>query len=545
MKLPVADVTVLLLYLAGVVGFGCWFVRRSRTTEGFMAAGRSLPGWAVGLSIFGTYLSSNTFLGVPGKAFGSNWNPFVFSLSLPLAVMIAVRYFVPFYRRSGEISAYHHLEKRFGGWARTYAVICYLLTQLARIGTIMFGVALALHALTGWGMVNIMITAGVLITLYTMLGGIEAVIWTDVAQSIVLMIGAVVVTGMLLFGMPEGPGQIFSIAAEHHKFSLGSFGAGLGESTFWVVLIYGLVMNLNNFGIDQSFIQRYHAARSDRDAARSVWLSGLLYIPVSALFFFIGTSLFAYYQTQPEMLAEVKHQKAAEVLAAKAEAAGGEGANAAHGRAVHPAALAEKAAELEAADIGDKVFPHYIVRRLPPGMAGLLIAAICAAAMSSIDTSLNSSATVILSDIYRRYFRPGAGERESMRVLYAATLAIGALGTGVAVAMIGQKSVLDAWWKLSGIFAGGMLGLFLLGMISRRPGNPTAVTAVLVGLAMILWMTFSPESPWVAVPLRSPFHEFMIPVVGTLTILLGGLLLSRVVQRNDHHGGTEDTEKRV
>ncbi len=149
-RLPLIDILVLLAYLAGVVGFGCWFVRKSRSTDEFMAAGRSLPGWAVGLSIFGTYVSSISFLANPGKSYGGNWNPFVFSLSLPIAAWVAVRYFVPFYRAGGQISAYHHLEHRFGPWARTYAVICYLLTQLARMGTIMYLVALALAPLTGW-----------------------------------------------------------------------------------------------------------------------------------------------------------------------------------------------------------------------------------------------------------------------------------------------------------------------------------------------------------------------------------------------------------
>jgi solute:Na+ symporter, SSS family len=520
-KLVTIDIVVLLVYLAGVVGFGCWFVRRSRNTEGFMAAGRSLPGWVVGLSIFGTYLSSNTFLGVPGKAYGSNWNSFVFSLSLPIAAYLAVRFFVPFYRRTGEISAYHHLEKRFGIWARTYAVICYLLMQLARVGSIMFGVALAMHPLVGWNMAGIIIATGILVTFYTLVGGIEAVIWTDVVQSIVLMVGAIAITLMLLFGMPEGPGQIFSIAAEHHKFSLGSFGASVSQATFWVVLFYGLFMNLNNFGIDQSFIQRYHTAKSDKAAGRSVWLAALMYLPISLVFFFIGSSLFAYYQTpeHADMLSEVKQYVAEEKLAAENGQANG---------AAYQIRVKEKAATLESEDIGDKVLPHFIVRKLPPGMAGLLIAAIFAAAMSSIDTSLNSSATIILSDIYKRYIRPQAGEKESMRVLYGATLLWGTLGTSVAVAMIGVKSVLDTWWKLSGIFAGGMLGLFLLGLIGRRTRNHEAITAVIIGILVILWMTFS--SSWMALPeyLRSPFHDFMITAIGTLTILFVGMLISRI-----------------
>ena len=522
MKLPFVDLVVLVVYVLGVVAFGCWFVRKSRSTHEFMVAGRSLPGWAVGLSIFGTYLSSNTFLGVPGKAYGTNWNSFVFSLSLPVAVLIAVKYFVPFYRKSGEISAYHHLEKRFGAWARTYAVVCYLLMQLARMGAIMFGVALAMKALTGWPMAAIIVASGVLVTLYTLVGGIEAVIWTDVAQSIVLLIGALVVAGLLLFGMPAGPGQVFSIAVENGKFSLGSFGPGLTQPTFWVVLVYGITMNLKNFGIDQSYIQRYHVARSDREAIRSVWIGGLMYVPISMLFFFIGTALFAFYQAHPDMLMEVKHQVAAGRLAdvqPTLEAA------------AYRARLTDLAAGLTAADVGDRILPHFIVNGLPTGVAGLLIAAIFAAAMSSIDTSLNSSATVLLTDIYKRYIRPEAGERESMRFLHGATLAWGALAIAVALAMIGVKSVLDAWWRMSGTFAGGMLGLFLLGIIGKRVRRPAALTSAIVGLLLIFWMAFSPEWSGSLARLRCPLHPFLTSVVGTLTIVLLGLLLGLLTTR--------------
>jgi len=543
MTLPTLDLAVLLVYLAAVVAFGCWFVRRSGTTRQFMAAGGALPGWAVGLSIFGTYLSSNTFLGVPGKAFGSNWNSFVFSLSLPIAVILASRFFVPFYRRGGEISAYHHLEKRFGPWARTYAGACYLLTQLARVGSILFGVSLALQALTGWPIAPIILAAGALVTLYTLLGGIEAVIWTDVVQSIVLMGGAGVVACMLVFGTPGGPGEAVSIAADAGKFSLGSFAPDFTVSTFWVVLLYGTFINLNNFGIDQSFIQRYHTASSEAAARRSLWCGALLYVPISLLFFFIGSSLFSYYTARPEMMARVKRHVAAErakkvpdtFSAAKKVsgtffAPGKEGQGAREGEEGYEAMLAREAEALTDADIGDKVLPDFIVRKLPGGVAGLLIAAILAAAMSSIDTSLNSSATILLTDVYKRYVHPGATERQAMRVLRGATLAVGGLGTGAALGMIGVKSVLDAWWKLSGIFAGGMLGLFLLGLATRgsrtRSGAAGAV-AVLVGVLVILWLTFSPGS-FLPPVLHNPFHAHMTIVVGTLTIFLVGLAANRL-----------------
>ncbi len=496
--LPSVDIVILVLYVLAVVAYGAGFFRRSRTPRGFTAAGGAIPGWAVGLSLFGTYLSSNTFLGVPGKAYGTNWNSFVFSLSLPFAAWIAAKYFVPFYRERGEISAYTHLERRFGRWARTYAMVCYLLTQLARIGSILFGVALALGALTGWSPAVIIMATGLLVTLYTLLGGIEAVIWTDVVQSVILSVGALVVVVLLVLGMPEGPGQLLEIASASGKFSLGSAALDFTTSTVWVVFLYGLFTNLNNFGIDQSFVQRYHTARSDSEARRSVWFAAVLYIPISLLFFFIGSGLFSYYEARPDQKSDLEQ---AVVVP------GDEG---------HAQPTPE--------ELGDRVFPHFIANQLPPGAAGLLMAALFAAAMSSIDTSLNSSATVILSDLYPSRGR-SVSDREAMRVLYIGTVVVGFLGTGTALAMMGVTSVLDAWWTLSGIFAGGMLGLFLLGMISKRAKTPAAVTGVVAGLAVIIWMTLSPRLPEASV-LRSPFHANMIVVVGTLTIFLIGMLVS-------------------
>jgi solute:Na+ symporter, SSS family len=481
------DFIVLFAYVAGVFGLGCWFVRKSANTEEFMAAGRSLPGWVVGLSIFGTYVSSISFLANPGKSYAGNWNPFVFSLSLPIAAFIAVAFFVPFYRNGGEISAYTHLERRFGPWARTYAVVCYLLTQLGRVGTILYLVALALAPLTGWDVATIILVVGALVTIYTLLGGIEAVIWTDVVQSIVLTAGILVSVAVLMVQMPGGPREFNEIALRNAKFSLGSFGLSLAEPTFWVVLIYGLFVNLQNFGIDQSYVQRYITAKSDADARRSVWLGALLYIPISAILFFIGTALFAYYLGHSEVL---PHDVAGHVQA-------------------------------------DRVFPYFIVHELPAGLTGLLIAAILAAAMSSVDSSLNCSATLMLQDVYRRYLRPDADERQSMRVLYATTVLFGALGTGTALAMIGVKSALDAWWKIAGLFSGGMLGLFLLGVMSRAK-NAAAVAGVTCGVLVISWMALSPSTLWPAAwkEFASPFSDLLPIVFGTLAVFGVGVAVA-------------------
>ena len=484
-QMPAIDFAVLVLYLAGTVALGLWVGRKSRNPEGFMAANRSVPGWAVGLSIFGTYVSSISFLALPSKAFSSDWNVFVFSLAIPLAAWIAARHFVPFYRRAGALSSYEHLERRFGCWARIYAVGCYLLTQLARMGTILYLLALALSPLTGWSVPRLIVLTGVVVIVYTLFGGMEAVIWTDVMQSVVFIVGAFACVVALFFGMPRGPGQLFHIALGADKFSLGSFGPSLAAPTFWVVLVYAFFINLQNFGIDQSYVQRYQTAKDDRAAVGSVWFGALLYIPISAVFLFIGTGLFAFYQARPELL---------------------------------PEAMAARP---------DTVFPHFIVAQLPVGLSGLVIASVFAAAQSTVASSINCSATLLLCDVYRRHVRPGAGDRESMRVLWIASLVIGTLGTGAALAMMRIRSALDAWWELASIFSGGMLGLFLLGLLSRRARSAAGIVGVTIGLPLICWMSLSPRWTGSLARWASPFHGFLVIVFGTLAILLVGLLAAR------------------
>lgn len=486
----------------GMIGIGVWFSRKNNSTDQFTKASGHIPGWALGLSLYATFLSSNTFLGVPGKAFGSDWNAFVFSLSMPFAASIAAKYFVPFYRKSGLISAYTHLEHRFGPWARTYAMICFVLTQLARMGTIFFGIALTLQALTGIDMRTIIIVSGICIITYTMLGGMEAVIWTEVVQGIIKTVGALVVLGIVIYEMENGFTDIISIGSANDKFSLGSYDpSDFTSSTFWVIFLYGFFINLNNFGIDQNYVQRYHTAKSSREAARSIWLCVYWYVPVSLVFFFIGTALYAYFQQHPELIEGVKNQVAME-----------------KGVPVH---------SLQPADYGDKVLPYFMVTKVPSGLLGLIVAAILSAAMSTISSGMNSSATVFLKDIYQRYINKDVTPKQELRVLYLATGTMGVFAIATGIVMIGVKSILDIWWQLAGIFAGGMLGLFLLGMISRSTGNAAAKLATILGILVILWMTFSNFLPEEYAALKNSLHVNMVIVVGTLTIFLAGILLTK------------------
>jgi SSS family solute:Na+ symporter len=491
------DALVLIVYFAATLAVGLSFWKKSRSVAGFTAANGSLPGWVTGLSILGTYVSSISFLALPGKAYASNWNFFVFSLSVPLAAWVGVKYFLPFYRHGGHISAYEHLEARFGPWARTYASGCYLLTQTARIGTVTYLMALPMNVLLGWDLVTVIIVTGVTTTFYTFVGGIVGVIWTDAIQTLVLMAGAVLCAVLMVMGLPGGPGQLFEIAAANDKFDLGSFGLSLGESTFWVVLVYGLVINLQNFGVDQNYVQRYHTSRSDAEARKSVWLGSLLYVPLSALFFFIGTALFAYYTSQPEALPEMYRE----------------------------------------AGKSDSVFPWFIVSVLPPGVTGLLLASIFAAAMSTISSSLNSSATIFLNDYYLRYVNRGASEKSTMRALYFSTVGFGIAGTGLGIAMINVKSALDAWWMLAGVFSGGMLGLFLLGFLARTSKRPAAIAGVTVGVLVILWMSLSPKWSGSLAAVSSPFNGLLTIVFGTAALLVTGLLVTWAVSGRRAKGG--------
>ncbi|MFT4155607.1 sodium:solute symporter [Parafilimonas sp.] len=504
-QLPLIDLFVIAIYLLAMVLVGVYFSRKNKNAAQFTTASGSIPGWALGLSMYATFLSSNTFLGVPGKAYGSNWNSLVFSLSMPFAAYIAARFFVPFYRKTGEVSAYTHLERRFGPWARVYAMVCFMLTQLARMGSIFFGIALTLQALTGVDMKTIMVVTGICIIVYTVLGGMEAVIWTEVVQGIIKTTGAFIILFIIIKEMKGGIGEIYRIGSSDNKFSLGSCSlTDFHSSTFWVVFLYGFFINLNNFGMDQNYVQRYHAARSEKEASRSVWLCVYWYLPMSLFFFIIGTALYAYFSQHPELLVPLKQQVALE-------------------KNVDVNALTP-------ADYGDKILPYFMVLKVPTGLVGLIIAAILSAAMSSISSGMNSSATVFLKDIYQRYINPSPGQKKEMKILHVVTALSGILSIVFGIAIIGVKSVLDLWWEFAGIFSGGMLGLFLLGLIVRKAGNAEAVTGTVIGIIVILWMSLSEHLPREWERFKNPLHINMIIVAGTLTIFLVGLLVTKLRQ---------------
>ena len=480
------DFVIFLAFTLGVVVFGCSFFRKGSSADDFTSAGHSIPGWVVGMSIFATYVSSISYIGYPGKAFASNWNAFVFSLSIPVASYFTARYFVPFYRHSGSVSAYTFLEERFGAWARLYASACYLLTQVARMGSILYLLAVPMYILMGWNLHVVIIATSIAIIIYSMLGGLKAVIWADAIQGIILIGGALLCLVILMWSMPEGPMQTFELAANSpmgNKFSLGAFTDDLTSSTFWVCLIYGIFINLQNYGIDQNYVQRYHAAKTDKDARFSALFGGYLFIPVSALFFLIGSALYSYYTANPGLL---------------------------------PAEIAQKP---------DYVFPYFIVNGLPVGLRGLLIASIFAAGMSTVSTSVTSAATIILTDYYKPFVK-GREDRHHVAVLRISSVVVGVLGSIVAIAMLSVESIIDAWWTLSSIFSGGMLGLFLLGCLSRRISRVAAFVGCVCGVLVIGWISLA--GLWNLPGIH--LHEYLAIVLGTTTIFVVGFLLTLLLK---------------
>ncbi len=485
------DKIILILYFIGIVMLGMYFRKRSNTPMGFMIASGKIPSWAVGLSMLGTFVSSITFLAYPGQAYNSNWDAMMFSFTLPIAALIATIYFVPLYRTKVKVSAYEYLEQRFGGWARIYGSISFMFGSLTRIGMILFLVSLVIHSLTGWSYYSIIIVTGIGVTLYTVIGGIEAVIWTDVIQVIILFVGAIISTILLVYGMPEGPGQLFAIAAENQKFYMGSWRFDLIAPTAWVVVLFGIMENLRNFGVDQNYVQRYQTTNTLKDAVKSLWIAAIAYIPISALFLFIGTALFAYYTIQPDLLPEL----------------------------------------LQGELMGDKIFPHFIVTQLPIGLRGILIAAIVAAAMSSIDSSLNCVSTLTLLDFYKKYFRKDSDEKQDIKMLRLYTIVWGFFGTLTGLAMTQIQTALETGWQLGGIAGGGVIGLFLLGIMLKRAKRWHAITAVVASVISITWATAARNLPESLAWLECNWNTRMIGVIGTITLLVVGFGLGAFAKK--------------
>src|SRR4030042_493508 len=447
------DILILVVYGCVLVGMGVYYQRRCRTAEQFMVAGRSIPAWAAGLAVMSAYTSSISYIATPGMAFESNWHPMIFALCILPVAWLVCKYAVPYYRRTRLISVYSFLEERLGAWGRVYAALSFLLYMVGRVAVILYLVSLLLGTFVSWNIAALIVVIGLVTIIYTLLGGMEAVIWTDVMQSAIMIAGVLFCAAFLSVRVLSGPEPLIETAVQQGKFSFGSLKLSLSSQqllsnrTIWVMIIYGITETLRNLLADQNFVQKYCSVPTERQAKRSIWIAMLKYIPLTAVFLYIGTALFAFYSQ------------------------GGELAQAGITR-------------------GDKVFPYFIAKQVPPVFKGLIVAAILAAAMSTVDSALNCSATVLLLDFCKRYFRPGIGERASVIFLRTATVAWGALGTAFAILMIKAKSVLNVWWQISGIFGGGMLGLFILSLLNIRLRLWQGLVSIAASIFVITWGTF-------------------------------------------------------
>jgi len=456
-SLGAVDIFILILYGCVLIGMGLYYKRKCRTAEEFMVAGRSIPAWAAGLAVMSTYTSSISYIATPGKAYSSNWHPFIFSLCIIPVSWFVCRYAIPYYRKMKLISVYEFLENRLGSWARIYGALSFVLYMVGRIAVILYLASLLLNTFIPCNIVMVIIVLGLITIVYTFLGGMEAVIWTDVMQSVIMIAGIIFCAVTLTRDVFSQPDYLIQAAFDAEKFSLGSTKFTLAsqehlfDRTIWVMIIFGITENLRSLIADQNCVQKYSSVADERQAKRSIWIGMLIYIPLTAMFLYIGTALFAYYSQ------------------------GG-----------HPLG--------EGITKGSEVFPFFIAQQLPVGLKGLVVAAILAAAMSTVDSNLNCSATVLLLDFYKRYFNPTVGEHASVVFLRATTIIWGILGTLFAILMIRAESILDVWWQISGIFGGGVLGVFILGLLRLRLRLWQGLVSIGVSVAVITWGTFVRDS---------------------------------------------------
>jgi SSS family solute:Na+ symporter len=443
------DLVVVAVYMAGMLAIGGIVSRKSQTAEGYTVGDRSFGRWVLGLSIVGTLVSSLSFLGQPSAAFNGNWNFLVFALTMPIGALFATAFFVPLYRRELRVSAYELLEERFGYWARLFADVCFAALQLLRVASVSLYVAIAVAPMLGLPRVETIVAIGVVVVVYDVIGGIRAIIWTDVVQVVVLFAGAIWCLVSIASAMPEGAGQIVEVARRDGKLSLTAQPwYGLAADTVLVMLLYGVIENLRNFGVDQNHVQRMFCARTNREASYAFWIASLSYVPSVLVFLSIGTCLYAYYHVV-EPLPE------------------------AQGREIR----------------SDEVFPTYIQTKLPKLVAGLVISALLAAAMSTIDASLNATSTVYLSDVVRR-FRRGPPRVPEIVTLRVATIATGVAATALAVGMSQLKdprTLFDQWLGYAGSAGFPLLAIFLMAWLTPRIASGSAAVAAVAGVPIIAW----------------------------------------------------------
>lgn len=440
----IINYSVLALYLLISVFIGLYFARKQKSTDDYFVGGGRIPWWAAGLSVFGTLLSAITFMAIPAKAFITDWSFFFLNIAAILITPLIAFVFIPFFNKLKIKTAYEYLEDRFNYAARAFGSLSFILFQLGRIGIVLLLPSLAISIVTGIPVETSILIMGVLCIFYTTFGGIEAVIWTDVMQVIVLMGGSVLAVVWIMLHTETSFGDMITYASERDKFNIANIELNFTDSTFWVVLIGGLASAMVTQGTDQTIVQRFLTSSNVKDAQKTLYTNAVLTLPATIIFFGIGTLLFMFYTEMPTKLSP-------------------------------------------AISNNDSIFPWYIVRELPTGISGLLVAGIFSAAMSSISSSLNSVSTAYCND-FHLHFKPKVKDVKLLRIARMATIITGVLGVLLALWMASSniKSLWDQFYRFLGLFTGGLGGMFLLGMLTKK-ANSTGTLLGLVVSAISIW----------------------------------------------------------
>lgn len=468
------NTAVLAVYLVFLVGVGVWFSRREKTTRDYFVAGQRIPWWAAGISIYATQLSAITFISTPAVSYATNWRIAPAWLMILVMAPIVVAFYLPFFRRLEVTTAYEYLERRFSIAVRLFGSGSFIAYQLARMAVVVFLPALTLSAITGLDIYVCILLMGGLSTLYTVLGGMEAVVWTDVAQAIVLF-------GGMAFGLVSvvvdagGVGEVYRIASSGHKLDCLDWNWDVTALTTWTVVIGALALQFGPYTTDQAVIQRYLTTRDEPAAARGIWLNGLVSVPFGLLFLALGTCFYVFFRSRPELLS-VGMQN-------------------------------------------DEVFPLFVARQLPPGISGLVIAGAFAASMSSLDSGMHSVATAITTDFYGR-FRAGASDRRNFILARIVTVVVGLLGTGIACALAAYdiRSLFFFFQKVLGLVGSGLAGVFILGIFTRRSHAAGVLTGAIVSAFVVAYLTWF-----------TPVSFYLYGFAGITTCVLVGFVASLIL----------------
>lgn len=438
------------IYLLASVSIGLLFVKEQKDIKNYFLAGRSMGFMLIGISILASLFSGISYLASPSEIYTNGMAFFFVSLSFFIATPIATLVFLPFFYQSRFYTAYQYLEERFSVQVRLLASSLFIVRVLLWLALATYAPALALEAVTGLPLWVTIVCTGVFTTLYTSLGGMKAVIWTDVMQFAVLIGGQLVILWIAVSRVPGGIGGVIEIGQANGKFDVDFSFSLTTRITFWGAIIGGAFLNLVQMATDQVSVQRYLSAKSLKEAKRSLWLKLAVLLPMLIVFYLTGLALFAFYQTHTDPLT---------------------------------AGLISK---------GDQILPYFVVNELPLGLPGLLVAAIFAASMSTISSGINSLTSATAVDFCQR-FRKGdqtVSDAGQLRLARLLTLAYGTLVIVLAFQVQNLGTLLEASNKVMGLVGGPVLGLFLLGMLFKRTNAPGAVIGWLAGVGVLIPVCF-------------------------------------------------------